>query len=230
MGDGAIRDEDQEVIESIRRLVTDRSAALRSRSRPSPVSPVDVPDKLVLTPALRVEPGPAADATPTEADAADLPSVENTDERSEESVVAWSLEDRIAELEAALGGATGDWEPDGSEDADQETPRQFVFAHRPLSLAGREAEPDTRAARAAEAAEARVAAVGSEPPAAPEAGSPDASEAPVRVAEPADMRALITEIVREELRGALGRKATQNIRKLVRREIRRALDAQDLGD
>ena len=42
--------------------------------------------------------------------------------------------------------------------------------------------------------------------------------------DPDVLRALITEIVREELRGALGHKATRNIRRLVRREIRLALD------
>ncbi|MGR3805841.1 hypothetical protein [Marinibacterium profundimaris] len=42
------------------------------------------------------------------------------------------------------------------------------------------------------------------------------------------LRELVTDIVREELQGALGERITRNVRKLVRREIHRALTAQDL--
>jgi len=42
------------------------------------------------------------------------------------------------------------------------------------------------------------------------------------------LRDLVTEIVRQELQGALGERITRNVRKLVRREIHRALAAQDL--
>ncbi|NNE53151.1 MAG: hypothetical protein HKN30_12220 [Sulfitobacter sp.] len=42
------------------------------------------------------------------------------------------------------------------------------------------------------------------------------------------LRDLVSEIVREELQGALGQRITRNVRKLVRREIHRALTAQDL--
>lgn len=241
MNDGAIRDEDKEVIESIRRLVTDRSAALRSRGVDSGFGPSPVPDKLVLTPALRVEPEAGTSSAPERPGAPDVadPSEAVLPDPGE-TTVAWSLEDRIAELEAALGGTTGDWEPDGSEDVGQETPDRFVFAHRPLPLTGREAVPDARPARAAEVASA--AALADEPPAEPAdaAPSPETAEvlaepateasAPDDAVDPYVLRALITEIVREELRGALGHKATRNIRRLVRREIRLALDLHDLGN
>jgi hypothetical protein len=42
------------------------------------------------------------------------------------------------------------------------------------------------------------------------------------------LRDLVGEIVRAELQGALGERITRNVRKLVRREIHRALTAQDL--
>ncbi|WP_072505118.1 hypothetical protein [Phaeobacter porticola] len=42
------------------------------------------------------------------------------------------------------------------------------------------------------------------------------------------LRELVSEIVREELQGALGERITRNVRKLVRREIHRALSARDL--
>jgi hypothetical protein len=42
------------------------------------------------------------------------------------------------------------------------------------------------------------------------------------------LRELVTSIVREELQGALGERITRNVRKLVRREIQRALSTQEL--
>ena len=42
------------------------------------------------------------------------------------------------------------------------------------------------------------------------------------------LRDMVSEIVREELQGVLGERITRNVRKLVRREIHRALAAQDL--
>ena len=42
------------------------------------------------------------------------------------------------------------------------------------------------------------------------------------------LRQLVSDIVREELQGALGERITRNVRKLVRREIHRALTAKDL--
>lgn len=45
----------------------------------------------------------------------------------------------------------------------------------------------------------------------------------------AALRALVTEIVREELRGSLGRSLTGTVRKLVRQEVRRILAERDLG-
>jgi cell pole-organizing protein PopZ len=42
------------------------------------------------------------------------------------------------------------------------------------------------------------------------------------------LRELVAEIVRTELQGALGERITRNVRKLVRREIHRALTAQEL--
>ncbi len=42
------------------------------------------------------------------------------------------------------------------------------------------------------------------------------------------LRELVSDIVREELQGALGERITRNVRKLVRREIQRALTAKEL--
>lgn len=43
------------------------------------------------------------------------------------------------------------------------------------------------------------------------------------------LREIIAEVVREELQGVLGQRITRNVRKLVRREIRLALAAEELG-
>ncbi|SEP19201.1 hypothetical protein SAMN04490248_1358 [Salinihabitans flavidus] len=43
------------------------------------------------------------------------------------------------------------------------------------------------------------------------------------------LRDLVADIVRQELQGALGERITRNVRKLVRREIHRALTAHDLN-
>ena len=42
------------------------------------------------------------------------------------------------------------------------------------------------------------------------------------------LRELVSEIVRAELQGALGERITRNVRKLVRREIHRALTAHEM--
>ena len=43
-----------------------------------------------------------------------------------------------------------------------------------------------------------------------------------------ELRSLVVDIVREELRGQLGQKITRNVRKLVRQEIHRALNAKSM--
>ncbi|MGR3493439.1 MAG: hypothetical protein ACU0DW_15410, partial [Shimia sp.] len=42
------------------------------------------------------------------------------------------------------------------------------------------------------------------------------------------LREMVAEIVREELQGELGERITRNVRKLVRREIHRAMASKDL--
>lgn len=52
--------------------------------------------------------------------------------------------------------------------------------------------------------------------------------ADVRALDPDALQEMVAEIVRQELQGALGERITRNVRKMVRREINRALAAQDL--
>ena len=200
----AARETEQAVLDSIRRLLSDGQPAER---RPV-AAPVTGSEKLLLTPALRVG--------------------ENAPESPQPHVapVAWSLEERIAELEAAVGDRADEWEPDGSEDADQERPNRFVFQHRSAQAA------------ASAAAHLRPAEPALPQPQARRAAEDDAEEdededegfdifADDRLPDPDALRDLVAEIVRQELQSDLGQRVTRNIRKLVRREIRRALAARD---
>ena len=53
-------------------------------------------------------------------------------DRAEKSI-SRTLEDRIAELEAAVGGQEDDFEPDGSEDQAQHRPSRIVYTRPPAS-------------------------------------------------------------------------------------------------
>lgn len=55
-----------------------------------------------------------------------------------------------------------------------------------------------------------------------------AMAAPEALIDEEVLRDMVSEIVRQELQGALGERITRNVRKLVRREIQRALTAHDL--
>jgi hypothetical protein len=202
MSNSAARGTDEAVLDSIRRLLSDGRSP-EPRPMPAPVAT----EKLLLTPALRVE-------------KADLPE---TPERPRSRPVAWSLEDRIAELEAAFGDRTEEWEPDGSEDASQERPSRFVFQHKALAAGAAPAAGDPEAP-----AEPRSAAR----PARETDEDDDAGDGfdifeDDRLPDPDALRDLVAEIVRQELQSDLGQRVTRNIRKLVRREIRRALAARD---
>ena len=56
----------------------------------------------------------------------------------------------------------------------------------------------------------------------------DDTDEPVVALDEEQLRDMVAEIVREELQGELGERITRNVRKLVRREINRALAGQDL--
>ena len=93
----------EDVLSSVRRLV---SSELPRKPRPSVP---DGPGALVLTDAHRVEKATKANSA------------------------KGSLEDRIAELEAAVSGQTDEFEPDGSEDQAQHRPDRIVYTRPPSS-------------------------------------------------------------------------------------------------
>jgi hypothetical protein len=146
---------------------------------------------------------------------------------------------RAGRLEAAMMAPPGEWEPDGSEDEpvmdwSRTTPEDApVFRSRhgmPLRLDRRvdvaEEPVEEPAFRHKPAVPEAVS-----PPRAPEAEQVvpvsvseglAAGAAPVVVDEEL-LRRVVTQVLQQELQGALGERITRNVRKLVRREINRAL-------
>lgn len=145
-----------------------------------------------------------------------------------------SLEAKIAALEAAVSGQTDEWEPDGSE------VEQSQMEWTPTDTAG------SRSRRTSEPEDAEI--IEDTPAEAPFVDSDiDETDVDIAAAEEAagddeiegyldeigeideeSLRQLVADVVREELSGELGERITRNIRKLVRREISRALSISDL--
>ncbi len=115
---------------------------------------------------------------------------------------AESLSAKIEALEAAIGKTKDQWEPDGEIGDD------YAGTVHVAPMAWRDHEAETKAQAGGD-----------------ESGLGDLDEA---VLDEESLRELVSDIVRQELQGALGERITRNVRKLVRREIHRALAAQEL--
>ena len=234
----------EDVLSSIRRLVSDNKGQGVSSSTP------DAADRLVLSPqqrvpendVLRLQPHdavhlPDADRDESKDDRNAAPSlsdmaasddgskhseadegqepVPSSQTRSGRSLGVNELTAKIAALETAIAKTSDQWEPDGISKDD---------------YAGTEASgmawPDT--------ADLDATTTPVETPEG-EADAPVEQAAPTPVSPIDDqildeeaLRDLVSDIVRSELQGALGERITRNVRKLVRREIHRALAARDL--
>lgn len=196
-------------------------------------------------------------AEPTEAtdQDADAPSDQAADgepqEASETPDSSPDLQARIASVEAALAGRDDEWEPDGDDDdpyaGDQVTTLEWE------DHAADESAPEVPAQTAESTPFDAAQDEGFEPDATNLAGgfTPSATEQDDHLDAPEGetpeeatgedddwqlqgdvldedaLRDMVSEIVRQELQGALGERITRNVRKLVRREIHRALASQD---
>lgn len=164
-----------------------------------------------------------------------------------------SRSDKLAALETAIGKISDDWDPDApgdndysgteppamewKDDAELDAPEApiadtaTVEAETPAPNRPQPTTPqlEEQVRRFADSGP-RVADPAATAPefdyAAPaqEAGSAGEDQ----FLDEEALRDMVTEIVRAELQGALGERITRNVRKLVRREIHRALTAQDL--
>lgn len=191
----------EDVLSSIRRLVSEDEAGESDLDKTTGTSG----DRLVLTPSLRV-----AD----ELHQGDRSGPLTLDQRlhrrgmSTDGVPASTLTSRIAALESAIAETVDQWEPDGSVGDDYAGTNVGT-----IEWTDDESIDDTEVA-------------------APGAADSDAQPLLLETAHTAmdddALRGMVADIVREELQGMLGERITRNLRKMVRREIHRALSAQDL--
>lgn len=265
MSDPLKQMEIEDVLSSIRRLVTEGTEQ-RVPDKPT------TPEKLILTPALRVEDTPAANAP------APQTPVAKAGVDSGVGAAKWdeiSLEQRIAELEAAVAYVEEDWEPDGSEMERRDLSFEDIEdvevegGEGPAEFLRAEPRPGEETEAEVEVEEALTFdAVAAEDPAPrgpelveplpepdepvtleaqpevedlPQVDTPDEAEdepdsdanmfsgdAPdMDVLDEETLRQLVNDIVRQELQGELGERITRNVRKLVRREINRAMATRD---
>ena len=136
---------------------------------------------------------------------------------------AATLGAKIKALEAAIAQAPDQqWEPDGSA-ADELAGTHFRTMRWRDHV---EPEPDARPRPEPETVESTAYLDVEESEPEEERRTAGASEE-LLLDEDA-LRDMVAEIVRQELQGALGERITRNVRKLVRREIHRALTAQEL--
>ena len=144
---------------------------------------------------------------------------------------------KIAALGAAMGKSTENWEPDGDEAnelAAEKTPTmaweddaEFDAKGTPL-----QSPPVETVADYDETLADHDEAIADHYEDAHESSEQSASKPGLsgddQLLDEEALRELVSEIVREELQGALGERITRNVRKLVRREIHRALTAQEM--
>ncbi|MGZ2258533.1 hypothetical protein [Roseobacter sp. A03A-229] len=197
----------EDVLSSIRRLVSD------NKSSPAPRTAPDLSDRLVLSPQQRVSDMDVLKLRP--ADAVHVPVAEppaaDASAQGRKGPAALGLDElseKIAALETEIAKTADQWEPDGtgSDDyAGTQSPGMDWPEAADLDGTGAPQGTDVQT---------------NEP--AHEQPSDD------QLLDEAALRDLVADIVRSELQGALGERITRNVRKLVRREIHRALAARDL--
>ncbi len=242
----------EDVLSSIKRLVSEEDrkipSLLASNSRKR--------GKLVLTDALRVSeatadvPKPEKEESVYKAEdsvrpmilkACDVvqhsePAVEQKTEPEPEEGLVDSLSAKIEALEAAIARTEDQWEPDGdSDDAYAGTPNRILAwsAEQEFNLVDSKSDQDNAPAvvpAPTEKAEPVTTATFIRDPAVSAAAGAKRNEAQTQSAaltmDEKALRDLIAQVVREELQGVLGERITRNVRKLVRREIYRALAEQ----
>jgi hypothetical protein len=166
-----------------------------------------------------------------------------------------ALRAKIEELEAAIGGISANWSASGtpsdvadpalSKDAmawEDESPEDAIKPHFHSYDAENDVQQDCQDGEDVSIADGVEALSENTQETSEISESNIASEDRVPTSEPDGfdyfsdtqlideeaLRDMVGEIVRAELQGALGERITRNVRKLVRREIHRALTAQDL--
>ncbi len=219
MSNSANSDEIDEVMSSVRKLVTKgEGKVLRDDDADSGKQASS--ERLILTPALRVDEVEAAESTgPADADNVLMLDPGNRTELE-------GLEATIAELEAAVTTQPDDWEPDEGETFDEAAWAVSAFA-TPEAEAESEAD-ETSDSAAPEAGNVEPQEPASAEPEAEFSGGLSDFLDPSATIDQDILRDMIAQIVREELSGETGERITRNVRKLVRREINQILATRDI--
>jgi hypothetical protein len=177
-------------------------------------------ERLVLMPGQRIGADATEDAAKAGAGVADASNVLilETDHPADRE----GLEATIAELEAAVTAQSDDWEPDGGENFDKTSSWATSAFETPVE--------DSVAVATAHLEKVNIPTMIAQ---AEDKISADIEETVISdLAAGVDMdalRALVVATVHEELGGDLGERITQNVRKLVRREINRVLASYDMN-
>ena len=127
---------------------------------------------------------------------------------------------KIAALEAVIGGRRQEYEPDGDEAEELSAPDAPAMTWEDDVELDAKGDPIVASVENVRDVEPEVETESARPS--------TAFSADDQVMDEEALRDLVSEIVRSELQGALGERITRNVRKLVRREIHRALTAQEL--
>lgn len=236
-----IRSEAEDVLASVRRFVGEQTHTVSFKEHATPM------DRFVLTPKLRVPDHDVLRLMPEDAvppaehwhefeeppltvprgtkEQADTAGEKDTQQAVPVQAKATDLKRgdfsdlsaKIAALETAIAKTADQWEPDGDVQdayAGTQSPAMKWQDNIELDATGKPLnQGDAPSASMVETAASDLAM----------------EKARTRGAVDEDaLRAIVAEIVRSELQGELGARITRNVRKLVRREIHRALTAQSL--
>jgi hypothetical protein len=152
---------------------------------------------------------------------------------AEDTPTAGSLSEKIAALEAVIARTDDQWEPDGAS--------QDAYAGTEVETLDWEDHTEAEDAPELDAAPEVAPEPEPQPEPEPRLRAKVQAEDPIEedgeaeglslddaILDEETLRILIAQIVREELQGSLGERITRNVRKLVRREIHRALAVQEL--
>lgn len=205
----------EDVLTSIRRLVSEEAhdAVLDQ------VKPQRSADRLVLTPALRI----AEAETPADTVEEPLSTEAVAEEAPAEAPLllnrgpsdALPIDRKISSLSAAVSRAEEEYE---AEEGDMfggisKMPLPWAETHPNDPLSGRAEGGDVIDDEFEDEA----------------IDDQDTTEGTLVGLNEDMLRAMVAQIVREELQGEMGERITRNVRKLIRREINRALAIQDLA-
>ena len=138
-----------------------------------------------------------------------------------------SLEESVAELEAAMARHDAEWEPDEPQSEEGGWRDESVLAGlaflRSSTVAPPDPQPEQPGGDAAHHADDRLHAHLDDIEEAEVPRLPSHAPDPEEILDEELLRQMIADVLREELRGPLGERITSNLRKMVRREVQIAI-------